>query len=123
MIQKEGPGWRVVRNPSRGNFSTLIGGENWAIEITENEWTSLVSFVFDLVDQHSQLKNQLMPEEECSLELERQPWWGCLDGDRSSWSLQLILEGDESLNRGAELFWPSPAAEAFVEALRIIWDS
>ena len=65
----------------------------------------------------------LMTEEALSLEMERLPWWGCLDGDRQKWSLQLVLHGDEGHMRGAEAYWPIPAAQAVASAMRTMWDS
>ena len=123
MIKKEGPGWRLARDPSRNPFPFLIAGENWAIELTEDEWFSLAGLIFDLVDQHEQLEGQLMPEETLLLELERSPWWGALDGDRSCWSLQLILNECSEHLRSVELHWPVPAAQEIVSAMRNIWDS
>ena len=52
MIKKEGPGWRLIRDSSRDNFSTLIGGESWAIELNQYEWENLVKVVIDLSDQY-----------------------------------------------------------------------
>ncbi len=123
MIQTEGPGWLLIRDSSRENFSVMIGGDGWAIELTEQEWSELVQLVFDLEAQHRYLKNQLMPQEAISVELERLSWWGCLEGDRCSWSLRLILQGDHAQMRGAELFWPIPAAQAITTAMRTMWDS
>ena len=123
MIQQEGPGWRLARDPSRGSFPVLLGAEHWAIELTEEEWVSLVVLVDDLVEQYKNQESQLMPEEALCLEIERKPWWACLDGDRNAWSLQLVLEGDGRSRRGVEAFWPIPAAEAITAAMRTIWDS
>ncbi|MFL0769979.1 MAG: DUF1818 family protein [Prochlorococcus sp.] len=123
MIQQEGPGWRLARDPTRGFFPVLIGGESWAIEITESEWQGLMTLLCDLNDQHQQLIDQLLDEESISVEIERQPWWGCLDGDRHAWSLQLVLEGDQHRGRGAEGAWPAPAAQAITAALRTVWES
>ena len=124
MIEHEGPGWRLARNPSRDHFTVVIGGEGWALELNEYEWTSLVSLVEDLLDQHHKLESQLMPEEMICLEIERLPWWGCLEGDKETWSLQLILEGnDVSSLRGFEVYWPAPAAQSITCAMRTMWDS
>ena len=60
MIKKEGPGWRLIRDSSRENFSTLIGGESWAIELNQFEWKTLVKVVIDLSDQYKNIKDQLM---------------------------------------------------------------
>ena len=123
MIQKEGPGWRLARDKSRGLFPVLLGGDSWAIELTEYEWTSLCTLLRDLIDQLKQLEDQLMAEENLCLEIERDPWWGCLDGDRNNWSLKLVLQGDSSQMRGVEVFWPNQAAQAIATAVRTMWDS
>ncbi len=122
MIQEEGQGWRLARDPSRKNFPILIGGEGWALELTKDEWRSLVLLINDLLAQLQQLESQLMKEELISLEMERLPWWACVDGDRLAWSLKLIFQDHENRSRGFEVFWPIPSAQAFVAAMRTMWD-
>ena len=63
-----------------------------------------------------------MEDEAIELEMERDLWWGCLDGDRNRWSLGVVLEGTPGC-RGFEAHWPAPAAQAFVAAMRTAWDS
>ena len=123
MLAREGPGWRLARDPLRGEFSVLIGGDSWAIELTESEWSQLVLLVSDLINQHHGYKNRLMNEEEITLEIERLPWWGCLNGNKNSWSLKLILTGDSSQKRGVEMYWPIPIAQSMASEMRIMWDS
>ncbi|WP_320666985.1 DUF1818 family protein [Prochlorococcus sp. MIT 1307] len=123
MIQHEGSGWRVARDSSRSSFPVLIGGDGWALELTEEEWTSLIPLLEDLIEQHKKLENQLIPEESISLEIERKPWWACLDGDRDSWSLQLILGDHGTSIRGFEVYWPIPAAQSITSAMRSIHES
>ena len=120
MIQREGPGWRLARDTSREPFSVLLGGSNWALELTECEWKDFSAVVFALADQHRNLLDQLMEEESIELQMERGAWWSCLDGDRRGWSLTVVLSGD---GRGAELHWPQPAAESLVAAMRMLLDS
>ena len=122
MIQQEGPGWRLARDPQRHPYGALIGGETWAIELTESEAGALASVINDLVSQHAALHGQLMDEEQITLELERTPWWGCLEGDRRAWSLQLILRPADVCERGVEVSWPAPAEEAAAAAMRTLWD-
>ena len=45
MIQQEGPGWRLARDPDRGLHPVLIGGAGWAFELTEPEWAALADLV------------------------------------------------------------------------------
>ena len=121
MIQQEGPGWRLARDPSRGVHPVLIGGEGWAFELTQPEWEALSDLVLTLERQHRALVDQLMAEEEIELELDRGLWWGCLQGDRGSWSLSVVLTPDAG--RGVEGHWPAPASAAMVAAMRTLWDN
>ena len=123
MIKKEGPGWRIIRDLSRYNFSTLIGGESWAIELNEYEWSTLVKVVIDLSNQYADIKGQLMGDEDITLELDRIPWLGILKGDRQGWSLKLILNGNGLSNRGAEVFWPRNVTKFVANEMRTMWDS
>ena len=123
MIQQEGPGWRLARDPERSGFPVLIGGEAWALELSETEACALASVLGKLVDQHRSIRDQLMPDETIMLELECSGWWGCLEGDRASWSLRVILSGRISGARGLEVCWPAPAAQAMAAAMRTMWDS
>ena len=118
MIKKEGPGWRIIRDTSRGNFSTLIGGEYWAIELTQSEWEALMRLVTDLSDQYKEVKDQLMGDEDITLELGRCPWLGILQGDQYGWNLKLILNNGGLLNRGAEVFWPRNVTMCVTNAMR-----
>ncbi len=123
MIEEKGPGWRLSRDSERDRFSVLIEGENWAFELTEHEGSQLAYLATSLSKQHHQMQEELMAEESISLEMERDPWWGCLDGDRESWSLQLVLSGEFESSRGLEVSWPAPAAQQVVIAMRKMWDS
>ncbi len=123
MIKKEGPGWRIIRDASRNNFSTLIGGEFWAIELNKYEWENLVKVVIDLSDQYKSVKDQLMGDENITLELERNPWLAILKGDQYGWNLKLILSASGFLNRGAEIYWPRNVTNHVSNAMRTMWES
>ena len=123
MLKKEGPGWRIIRDSSREKFSTLIGGESWAIELSESEWENLVKVVIDLSDQYKSVKEQLMGDEDITLELEHSPWLAILKGNQYGWNLRLILSGSGLLSRGAEVYWPRNVTNHVANAMRIMWDS
>ena len=123
MIKKEGPGWRIIFDSSRDNFSTLIGGETWAIELDKSEWKILVEVVMELCDQYKSVKEQLMGDEDITLELERSPWLAILKGDQYGWNLKLILTNSDVSNRGAEVYWPRNVTNEVVNAMRTMWDS
>ncbi len=122
MIQDEGPGWRLAKDSSRRNFEFLLGGDHWAIEITKAEWNSVNLLIQDLINQYQRLESQLMPEEDLFIELERGHWWACIDGAIGQWSLRLILKENEPSIRGFEAFWPAPASQSIVFAMRTMWD-
>ena len=123
MIKREGPGWRIIRDSARDNFSTLIGGETWAIELNKSEWENLVKVVIDLSDQYKSVKEQLLGDEDITLELERSPWLAILQGDQYEWNLKLILSDTGLPNRGAEVYWPENVAKHVANAMRTMWDS
>ena len=76
----------------------------------------------ELDKQYLLIRDQLLDEESITLELDQQPWWGCLDGTSDHWGLQVVLQGNGLEGRGLEGAWPAPAAEAFWAALRTVWD-
>ena len=123
MIKKEGPGWRIISDSSRDSFSKLIGGESWAIELNKSEWEILVKVVLDLSDQYQSLREQLMDDEDITLELERSPWLAILKGDQYGWNLRLILSASDLLHRGAEVYWTRNVTNHVVNAMRIMWES
>ena len=123
MFKKEGNGWRIIRDSSRDTFSTLIGGEAWAVELNNSEWEHLVQVVIDLSNQYKSVKEQLMGDEDITLELERRPWLAILKGDQYGWDLRLILDSDNLINRGAEVYWPRNVTNHVANAMRTMWDS
>ena len=123
MIKKEGSGWRIIRDSSRDNFSTLIGGETWAIELSKFEWENLVKVVIDLSDQYKSVKEQLMGDEDITVELESSPWFAILKGDQYGWNLRLILSSSGLSDRGAEVSWHRNVTEDVTSAMRTMWDS
>jgi hypothetical protein len=117
VILREGEGWRLAWDGSRQPFSVLIAGEGWAAELSELEASALRDAVADLVAQHQGLVDQLMEEEGIELELERDPWWLAIEGDRRSWSLRVVLTPLVG-QRALEGSWSHAAARPFTQALQ-----
>ena len=120
MIEREGEGWRIVWDGDRHPFAVLIGGAGWATELSRAEAESLRDALADLLAQHAALVDQLMAEESISLELERDPWWLTIDGDRRQWSLQVMLSPQPG-QRAFEGSWPHPASRGFSQALQQLY--
>ena len=120
MIEREGEGWRIVWDGDRQPFAVLIGGAGWATELSRAEAEFLRDALADLLAQHAALVDQLMAEESISLELERDPWWLTIDGDRRQWSLQVMLSPQPG-QRAFEGSWPHPASRGFSQALQQLY--
>ena len=117
MIEREGEGWRLAWDGSRHPFSVLVGGDGWAAELTRAEAEALRDALADLVAQHQGLVDQLMEEEAIELELERDPWWLAIEGDRHRWSLRVMLTPTPG-QRALEGSWSEEAARPFSQALQ-----
>ncbi len=117
MQVQEGEGWRWLEDPARHPFVVLIGGQDWAVELTAEEARGLQQGLVQLVQEHRGLVNQLMPEEAISLEMERGPLWMALEGDREVWQLRFVLT-PASQSRAVEGSWQPEASVALVSALK-----
>ena len=120
MIERDGEGWRIAWDGDRQPFAVLIGGAGWATELSRVEAEALRDALADLLAQHAALVDQLMAEESISLELERDPWWLTIDGDRREWSLQVMLSPPPG-QRAFEGSWPHPASRGFSQALQQLY--
>jgi hypothetical protein len=120
VIEREGEGWRIAWDGDSQPFAVLIGGAGWATELSRAEAESLRDALADLLAQHAALVDQLMAEESISLELERDPWWLTIDGDRRQWSLQVMLSPQPG-QRAFEGSWPHPASRGFSQALQQLY--
>jgi hypothetical protein len=116
MQVQEGEGWRWLEDPARHPFAVLIGGQDWAVELTAEEARGLQRGLVQLMQEHRSLADQLMPEEAISLEMERGPLWMALEGDREGWQLRFVLT-PASQSRAVEGSWQPEASAALVAAL------
>lgn len=122
MQVQEGEGWRLEHDPDRQPFSVLIGGRDWAAELTAAELEALRLGVATLVGQQAAMVAELMAEEALTLEYEQalpsqaSDLWLALEGDRQQWCLRFVLRaspGQRSLEGG----WPASASAALAAAL------
>ena len=114
-MKREGPGWRLAFDRYREGHQALIGGDGWALELSDFELQLLRELCLRLLEQHQAIADQLMAEEEIEITLEQDCWWLELCGDREQWDLRFVLTGLRI--RGAEGSWKKPASSAFVLAL------
>lgn len=117
MQVEQGPGWRFGVDPARAPFAALVGGEGWAAELTLGELQALRDGALRLRAELQALAPQLMPEEQITLELERDALWLELEGQGGAWALRFVLQPTGG-GRGLEGSW-SAAATA---ALLAVWE-
>jgi hypothetical protein len=113
---QQGPGWRFGFDLSRHPYPVLIGGEGWASEFRQQEAAALHQAAQRLRHQWLAIRDQLMPEEEISLDTECGPLWAELDGTAEAVSLRFVLQ-PPAAERALEGCWSGPATEALIAVL------
>ena len=119
---KEQKRWRLLRDFKKGKFCFLIGVDNWSIELQKSEFSSLNVLLLRLNEQLSYIKNELMDEENITLEIEQLPWFIQLEGKKNEWSLRFVFESQDQ-TRSFEMYWPIPIAQNLFYEIQNMWDS
>ena len=63
MILDENKKWRLVKDLDKGKYCFLIGVDNWAIELSQDEFESLYRLLIRLENQINSIKEELLEEE------------------------------------------------------------
>jgi hypothetical protein len=113
---QQGPGWRFGFDPSRHPYAVLIGGEGWASELRQHEAAALHQAVQRLHGQWLAIRDQLMPEEEISLDTECGSLWAELDGTAQAVALRFVLQPGAT-ERALEGRWSGQATQALIAVL------
>ena len=121
MVDNE-PSWRLIKNLDKGKYCFLIGVNNWAIELDQNEFDSLTGLLIKLEKQFESIKDELMDEELINLEIDKSPWYVELAGNKKEWSLRMILEQTNN-TRSFEMYWPIPIAQTLFFEIIKMWES
>ncbi|MDB9421636.1 DUF1818 family protein [Microcystis aeruginosa CS-563/04] len=114
-ILKYGSGWRLGWNPKAAVYKGLIGGDDWAIELTEAEWQDLRRLLSQLTATMAAMATELMDEERIACEAESELLWLEAVGFPDHYSLRLILYQ----GRGCEGNWSANALPELLAA----WDN
>ena len=114
--------WRLLRDFKKGKYCFLIGVDNWAIELQENEFHLLYLSLLKINEQFLDIKNELMDEESICLELEQMPWYIELKGKKNEWSLRFVFESQDR-TRSFEMYWPIQIAKNLSYEIKRMWES
>jgi Domain of unknown function (DUF1818) len=113
---KQGNGWRLGWNPEAEVFQGLVGGDDWAIELTETELEDFCRLIVQLTDALRQISSELMDEERVSCEVESDRLWLEAEGFPQSYTLRLLL----LTGRGAEGTWSEMAVPELIQAVQML---
>jgi len=113
---KNGAGWRLGWNPNAAEFKGLVGGDNWAIELTEAELADFCRLLGQLAESMSQMASELMDEEKISCEVESDLMWMEVEGYPHKYSLRLLL----NTSRRGEGSWSTAAVPGLVQAIQTL---
>lgn len=113
---KTGAGWCLGWNPDAPEYKGLVGGDGWAIELTEGELNDFCRLLGQLAQTISQMTSELMEEEKIAVEAESDRLWVQVEGYPHAYSVQLILNG----GRRCEGSWPAVAVPGLVQATEIL---
>jgi hypothetical protein len=115
-LLKSGEGWRLGWNPEATTYQALVGGENWAFELTEAEFNEFCRLIKQLTGTLTQIAGELMEEEKIACEAESDLMWMELEGFPHAYSLHVILHS----GRCAEGKWPATVVPHLLRALEIL---
>ena len=122
MILDENKNWRLVKDLDKGKYCFLIGVDNWAIELSQDEFESLYRLLIRLENQINSIKEELLEEELINLEIENALWYIELEGNKNQWNLRMILESSGN-SRSFEMYWPIPIAQTLLNEIIKMWES
>lgn len=109
----EGVGWRLGWNPSAAEFTGLLGGDAWALEVTTAELADVCRLGRHLAETMAAMAAELMDAERITCEQETTLVWLEAEGFPDQYDLRLIL----LTGRGGEGTWPAAAVPFLLAAL------
>jgi hypothetical protein len=112
-ILKQGQGWRLGVNPDLSPYSCLVGGGDWAVELTQAEFEDFRRLIQELRQTIAAIAPELMAEERISCGVESERLWLEGEGYAQGYDLRLILHQ----GRRAEGQWPASVLPEFFVAL------
>ena len=115
-ILKTGTGWRLGWNPQATEFQGLVGGDTWAMELTQAEFDDFCRLLGELADTMSQMSLELMDEEKIACEAESDRLWMQVEGYANAYTVLLIL----NTGRRAEGSWPVEVVAELVQATKTL---
>ncbi len=108
-----GQGWRLGYRPEQRPYCALVGGADWAFELTEVEWQDFLAASRSLVQAWAVVAPHLMPEEETTLEQLVGSVQLSAAGQSQAYSLYLQITS----GRSCEGAWPAAVVPELLQTL------
>lgn len=115
----KGSGWRVGLQPQRYPYSALVGGDDWAFELTMAEWQDFWTGLITLQADLARIRSQLMSEESVVLEHQTAKITLTAIGKGQIFSLYLQLHS----GRSSEGSWTESAVPGLITAVTKLQES
>jgi hypothetical protein len=115
-LLKQGAGWRIGWDSESQDFRALVGTDDWAVELTTEEFADFCRLLFQLIATVEQMAEELMPEEAIVCEVSSDRLWMEVKGHPNSYDLQLIL----LTGRQVEAHWPGNVIPGLIEAAQVL---
>ena len=116
MVSKQllsGKGWRVGWFPHANPFPGLVGGDNWAIELTQPELEEFCTLSLQLIESVQQAQSELSDRESLTCTAETENICLELSGYPGDFRLSLQLH----TGRRAEGIWDNNCLSELVDAI------
>jgi hypothetical protein len=111
---KQGLGWRIGWNPDTEIYRSLVGTDDWAIELTEAEFKDFCRLFEQLALSMQQMSSELMDQERIACEAESHLMWLEVEGFSNAYSLRLLL----LTGRRCEGYWPETVTKELLQAVQ-----
>jgi Domain of unknown function (DUF1818) len=113
---KRGDGWRLGWDADAPDYCGLVGGDDWAIELTEAELDDFCRLLLQLAETLHQLQAELMDEERISCEVESDRIWLEAEGFPHCYNLRLLV----LTGRQGEGAWNAIAVPNLIQAVQTL---
>lgn len=114
---KTGEGWRIGWDDEADLYRGLIGGEQWALELTQAELDEFCRLALRLDAEIHQIAQELMDSERLTCEAESPLMWLEADGYPQAYSLHVIL----LTGRKGEGTWSARIVGELIQAIQTLY--
>ena len=113
---KTGKNWRVGWDDQANPFKGIVGGDDWACELTAAEFDDFFRLISELGQAMASMTAELMDEEAIAIDQETDLIWVQVNGYPTSYDLSFIL----LTGRRAEGHWNQAAVRELIQAIQTI---